>query len=68
MTTENEGGGSSRIDEVNIERADLAERAVGCARGPPPIDNYCGIGRLIGVSLGRQVPGEPSADRWIPDS
>jgi hypothetical protein len=38
MTTENEGGGSSRIDEVNIERADLAERAVGCARGLPPID------------------------------
>jgi hypothetical protein len=52
MTTENEGGGSSRIDEVNIERADLAERAVGCARGLPPIAYYCGIGRSIGVSLG----------------
>ena len=47
MTTENEGGGSSRIDEVNIERADLAERAVGCARGLPPVAYYCGIGRLI---------------------
>jgi hypothetical protein len=47
MTTENEGGGSCRIDEVNIERADLAERAVGCASGLPPTDHYFGIGRLI---------------------
>ena len=46
MTTENEGGGSSRIDEV-IDRADLAERAVGCASGLPPTDHYFGIGRLI---------------------
>ena len=47
MTTENEGGGRSRIDEVIIERADLGERTVGCARGLPPTDHSFGIGRLI---------------------